>query len=75
MGPVVAPEGTVVVRLVPVAAVTVAVAPPLKVTVFWPGIGLKPFPKSWTVVPTFPLFGVTSVIETFAEGSTLNRLT
>ena len=73
IGPVTAPEGTVVVRLVPVAAVTVAVAPPLKVTVFWPGVGLKPFPKIWTVVPTLPVLGVTRLMETAALGSTVNR--
>jgi hypothetical protein len=65
----------VVVRFVLVAAVTVAVAPPLNVTVFWPGVGLKPLPKIWTVVPTLPLLGVTKLMETFAEGSTSNRWT
>src|SRR5262249_51414854 len=43
IAPVVAPDGTVVKSFVTVAEVTVA-ATPLKVTVFWLGVVLKPVP-------------------------------
>jgi len=42
---------------------TVAAAP-LNVTVFCEGVALKPVPKIWTLVPTLPAVGVTSVIRT-----------
>jgi hypothetical protein len=46
-----------------VEELTVA-AVPLKVTVFWLGVALNPVPKMVTVVPTGPLFGLNSMIET-----------
>ena len=64
--PVVAPEGTEVTISVVVEDVTVA-AVPLNVTVFWLGVALKPIPKSFTDVPTGPLFGVNSRIATLPE--------
>ena len=45
---------------------TVAEAP-LKVTVFWLGVVLNPVPKIVTVVPTGPLSGVNSIIDTTDE--------
>lgn len=55
--PVVAPGGTVTVRLVVVAEVT-AVATPLNSTVFPAGVGLHPWPWMVTRVPTGPRWGV-----------------
>ena len=71
--PVVAPVGTLVVRLVGVEAVTGAPVP-LKATWLSPGVALKPLPKSCTSVPDFPLLGLTSVMETEALGSVVKRL-
>ena len=65
IGPVVAPTGTDVTILVVVALVTLA-ATPLKVTLFWLGVALKPVPKIVTVVPIGPPFGVNSIMETVA---------
>jgi hypothetical protein len=64
--PVVAPAGTVVTIWVVVDEVTLAETP-LKVTVFWLGVALKPVPKMVTVVPTGPLSGVNSMIDTTDE--------
>ena len=66
MGPVVAPDGIVATSWVGLAEDTLA-AVPLKVTVFWLGVGLNPVPKMVTVVPTGPLAGVKSMTETRAE--------
>ncbi len=56
IGPVVAPDGTVVVRLLVVAAVTGAVVP-LNFTVLAPGVALKFWPWIVTVCPTLPCIG------------------
>jgi hypothetical protein len=64
--PVLAPTGTVVTICVGVEEVTTATVP-LKVTVFWLGVEPKPVPDIVTAVPTGPLFGVNSMIETRAE--------
>jgi hypothetical protein len=66
IGPVVAPEGTLVVIWVTVAEATVA-ATPLKVTVFWLAVVENPVPKIVTDVPTGLLLGVNSTIETWEE--------
>ena len=58
--PVVAPVGTVTVKLVAVAALTVAVVV-LNFTVLLAGVVLKPDPYSVTVVPAGPTLGVNSV--------------
>jgi len=63
MGPVVAPAGTVTVSCVALAALTVACVP-LKRTVFWLGVALKPTPEMVTVVPTGPCPGLKSAIRT-----------
>ena len=55
--PVVAPDGTIAVRLLVVAAVTFA-AVPLNWTVLLPGVALKFWPWMVTVVPTPPCCGV-----------------
>lgn len=52
-GPVLAPVGTLVVRVVVVDAVTVA-AVPLKLTASWLGVVLNPVPYIVTLVPTAP---------------------
>ena len=57
IAPVVAPDGTVTVRVLPVAAVTVA-AVPLNSTVSALGVVLKFWPWMVTVVPTPPCWGV-----------------
>lgn len=57
MGPVVAPEGTVTVRELVVAAVTVATVP-LNLTVSLAGVALKACPWIVTVVPMPPCAGV-----------------
>ena len=67
IGPVVAPDGTVVTICVEVAEVTIAVAP-LKVTVSWLALVLKAVPLIETVVPTCPLFGVKMMIDVCVEG-------
>ena len=59
--PVVAPAGTVMVKLVVLAVVTVA-AVPLKVTLLLAAVGLKFVPVMVTVAPTKPLVGLISVI-------------
>jgi len=64
--PVVAPVGTVATIWVVVDEVTLAETP-LKVTVFWLGVVLKPVPKIVTVVPIGPLSGVNSIIDTTEE--------
>jgi hypothetical protein len=66
IAPVVAPLGTLVTIFVVVDDVTEAVTP-LKVTVFWLGVALKPVPKIETTVPTGPLLGVNSITETTDE--------
>jgi hypothetical protein len=66
IGPVVAPEGTLVVIWVRVAEVTVA-ATPLNITVFWLAVVENPVPKIVTIVPTGLLLGVNSTIETWEE--------
>ena len=66
INPVVAPAGTVVTICVAVEEVTAA-ASPLKVTVFWLGVVLYPVPWTVTVVPTGPLLGLKSIIETCEE--------
>jgi hypothetical protein len=63
MGPVVAPAGTLTVSCVAVAALTVACVP-LKRTVFWLAVALKPTPEMVTVVPTGPCPGLKSTIRT-----------
>ncbi len=63
--PVVAPAGTAVTIWVVVDEVTLAETP-LNVTAFWLGVVLKPVPKIVTVVPTGPLSGVNSMIDTTA---------
>ena len=55
--PVAAPEGTVTVKLVAVAAVTVAWVVPNRTTLL-AGVVLKFVPVMVTVVPTGPLVGV-----------------
>jgi hypothetical protein len=62
IAPDVAPEGTVIVSCVVVAAVTVAVVP-LNVTVLLAAVALKLRPVMTTVVPTAPLAGVKLVID------------
>lgn len=69
IGPVDAPVGTVVTICVSVAEVTLA-AVPLKVTVFWPAVGLNPEPVMVTIVPTGPMFGEKVLIA--ADGETVN---
>jgi hypothetical protein len=64
--PVVAPAGTETTRLVAVADVTVA-AVPLKVTALLAGVELKPVPWMVTTVPTGPVLGWKSMIETVDE--------
>lgn len=59
--PLVAPAGTVVVKLVVVAAVTVA-AVPLNFTLLFAAVGLKFVPVRVTVAPTTPLVGLMPVI-------------
>jgi hypothetical protein len=54
--PVVAPAGTVTFNSVVVPEITVA-AVPLKRTVFWLGVAMKPEPRIVTVEPTAPLTG------------------
>jgi hypothetical protein len=61
MGPVVAPVGTVAMRLVAVAAVKLAVTP-LNFTVLLAGTGSKFVPVIVTEVPTGPSVGVNVVI-------------
>ncbi len=61
MGPVVAPEGTVVVKVFGVATVTVANTPLKRTTLFTAG-GLKLVPVMVTVAPTAPLNGLKLVI-------------
>lgn len=61
IGPVVASTGTVVVRLVAVAAVTVAWMP-LNFTRLSSGIELKSVPIIVTVVPSMPTVGVNPII-------------
>jgi len=60
-GPDVTPAGTEVVILVEVDAATIAVTP-LKVTMLFPGIGLKPVPEMVTEVPMAPLVGEKDVM-------------
>jgi hypothetical protein len=60
IGPVVAPDGTVVVILVDDDAVTIAEIP-LKVTELLAGVVLKFVPEIVTVAPTAPLAGVNPV--------------
>jgi hypothetical protein len=62
MAPVVAPAGTITVRLVADAAVTTATIP-LKCTLFSETVVLKSFPKTVTVVPTNPEVGENEVID------------
>jgi hypothetical protein len=57
IAPKVAPVGTVTVKLVAVAAVTVARVAP-KNTMLLAGVVLKPVPVMVTVAPTAPLVGV-----------------
>ncbi len=66
IGPVVAAAGTVVTIWVAVDDVTVAAAP-LKATLFWLGVVLNPVPEIVTVVPTGPLWGAKSMVETAEE--------
>jgi hypothetical protein len=61
MVPVVAPEGTVVVIVVDVAAETAAVTP-LNLTVLFRGVVLKLVPVMVTVVPIEPLEGLMLVM-------------
>ena len=66
IGPVVAPDGTLATISVGVDELTVA-ATPLNVTVFSLGVALNPVPEIVTVVPTGPLLGVNSMIDTSEE--------
>lgn len=59
--PVVAPDGTVVVMLVAVLAVTIAVVP-LNLTLLLAGVALKFVPMMVMVVPTLPLGGLNEVM-------------
>lgn len=61
MGPVVAPPGTVTIRLVVLPDVTAAVVP-LNFTRLLPGVGSKLVPVMVTVVPMGPLLGVKPVM-------------
>jgi hypothetical protein len=63
MGPVVAPAGTVATICVEVAEVTDP-ATPLKASVVWLAVGLKPVPVIVTVVPSGPRVGVNVRIDT-----------
>ena len=56
-----APTGTVTVRLVGLAAVTVAIVAPKK-TILLAGVALKPVPVMVMDVPTGPLDGLNDVI-------------
>jgi hypothetical protein len=69
IGPVTAPAGTKVVKVVVVAAVTVANVP-LKRTIFSSGVVLKFVPKIVTSAPGAPLVGVNPV--KVGVGSTVN---
>ncbi len=66
MMPVVAPVGSVTTRRVVVADVTEA-AVPLNVTVFCPGVALKPVPSMVTVCPIGPASGVNSMMATSVD--------
>jgi hypothetical protein len=66
IGPVVAPEGTVVTSRVAVA-LTTELAVPLNVIVFRPGVGLNPVPAIVTVAPIAPVPGENAMIETVDE--------
>ena len=66
IGPVVAPEGTVVEICVLVAEMTVA-ATPLNSTVSCEDVVLKPVPLMTTEVPTGPVRGVNETIETWLD--------
>jgi hypothetical protein len=66
MMPVVALAGTVTTSRVVVAEVTDA-AVPLNVTVFCPGVALKPVPSIVTVCPIGPASGVNSMIATSVD--------
>ena len=57
IGANVAPAGTVTVRLVPVAFVTVARVAP-KNTILLAAVALKPVPAMVTVVPVMPFVGI-----------------
>ena len=61
-----APEGTVTVKEVAVAAVTVAFILP-KNTIFNDGVVLKPLPFMVTDVPTLPETGVNELMEGTAK--------
>jgi len=61
-GPVVAPAGTVTVKLVVVAADTTALVP-LKLTPLFAAIGLNAVPLTTTVWPTNPLEGENDTTE------------
>ena len=74
IGPVVAPEGTVVVIVVAVLAVTVVVVP-LKVVVLLAGTTSKFVPVMVTVVPTIPEAGVNEVMVGGGGGVTILKLT
>lgn len=65
--PVVVPEGTVVVIVVVVLAVTIAVVP-LNITKLFDGVALKLVPVITTVVPMEPVAGVKLVIVGKAAG-------
>jgi hypothetical protein len=65
-GPVVAPVGTTVTISVGLDDATVA-ATPLKVTVFWLLVALKPVPLMVTDAPTCPLLGLNWMIDTWFE--------
>jgi hypothetical protein len=66
MGPVVAPAGTVTIRLVAEAETMLAVVP-LNCTVFCEGVALKAVPLMVTVAPAVPLCGVNEIIESCDE--------
>ena len=74
IGPVVAPPGTVMVRLFSVAAVTVANVP-LILTMLLLGIVEKFCPWMMTVVPTLPCKGVKfRMARAFGEGRVVREI-
>jgi len=73
IGPVVAPNGTEVVILVVVEAVTI-LSVPLNSTVFSEGTPLKLLPEITTTTPYAPLFGVKPVMDGVPKTVKLDEL-
>ena len=73
IGPVAAPDGTLVTICVVVAELTVAVMLLKNLTVFWLACELKPTPVMVTAVPTGPLAGVKLTIETAGPSRAIDR--